>query len=203
MQPMMYICRRPVGERACDRRPDETKPRRHDQSGQQQIARGAQYLRPMGKDERIEDVSWRLLGEAQQGGQRDGLWLPLQHFDDRCAGDFLAIENALENRGLEDPETNPQADANHDDAEQERNAPAPDEELVAGNPAEHQHRDIRQEQSGGSTELRPRREKAAVLVGARPFHRQQHRAAPFAADTDALNQAEQGEDGGTPNPDQS
>ena len=38
----------------------------------------------------------------------------------------------------------------------------------------------------GHAELRPGRDQAALAVGARPFHRQQHRAAPFAADADAL-----------------
>jgi hypothetical protein len=40
-----------------------------------------------------------------------------------------------------------------------------------------------------------------MLAAARPFHRQQHRAAPFAADADALNRAQYGQDDAAPNAD--
>src|SRR5260370_7581423 len=49
---------------------------------------------------------------------------------------------------------------------------------------------VSQEQSGRPAELRPGGEKAAIFVGSRPFHRQQYRAAPFAADPDPLDQAD-------------
>jgi hypothetical protein len=38
--------------------------------------------------------------------------------------------------------------------------------------------------------LRPRRNEPAVSAGACPFHRQQNRAAPFAADADPLDEAQ-------------
>ena len=40
-----------------------------------------------------------------------------------------------------------------------------------------------------------------MLVGARPFHREQHRAAPFAADADTLDQADDGQDHSAPDAD--
>ena len=49
---------------------------------------------------------------------------------------------------------------------------------------------VRQEQPAGAPNCGQDDEEAAVLVGARPLHRQQHRAAPFAADADALDQAD-------------
>ena len=40
-----------------------------------------------------------------------------------------------------------------------------------------------------------------MLVGLGPFHREQHRAAPFAADTDALDQADERQKNGAPDAD--
>src|SRR5262249_51926909 len=74
-------------------------------------------------------------------------------------------------------------------------------ELVAGDGAEGQYRDVGQQQAGRPAELRPRRDEAAMLVGPRPLHRQQHRAAPFAADADALDEADHRQDHGPPDAD--
>src|SRR6516165_2489734 len=52
-----------------------------------------------------------------------------------------------------------------------------------------------------SPEMRPRRNEAAVGVGARPFHGQQHRPAPFTADTYALDEANDCQDDGAPDAD--
>ena len=68
-------------------------------------------------------------------------------------------------------------------------------------PAEHEHRNVCQQQAGRPAELRPRGDEAAVLVGPCPLHREQHRAAPLAADADALDEADDGEDHGTPDSD--
>src|SRR6185437_5939334 len=127
--------------------------------------------------------------------------LPLEHFDDRRALDLVLGDEAPEHRGFENAEADPQADGHHDDADEERDAPAPGQELIARVPAEEQHRDVGEEQAGGRAELRPRADEAAVLVGPRPFHRQQHRAAPLAADADALDQAQQRENDRAPDAD--
>ena len=71
----------------------------------------------------------------------------------------------------------------------------------AGDRAERQHRQIRQEQPGRHAELRPRGDKAAMGVGPRPFHRHQHRAAPFAADPDPLHGAQDRQDDRAPDAD--
>ncbi len=47
----------------------------------------------------------------------------------------------------------------------------------------------------------PARDKAAMRAGARPLHRQQHRAAPLAADPDALDEAQHRQDHGAPDAD--
>ena len=50
-------------------------------------------------------------------------------------------------------------------------------------------------------ELRPGGDEAAAVMGARPLHGDQHRAAPFAADADALQGAQDGQDDGAPDAD--
>ena len=60
---------------------------------------------------------------------------------------------------------------------------------------------IGQEQARGHAELRPRGDQSAAAVAARPLHRHQHRAAPFAADADALQHAQHGQDDRAPDAD--
>ena len=156
---------------------------------QQEIARGAQDRRAVGEDESAKDIARRLLRQPQQRRQRDLLGLALEHFEHRHAFDAVFGDHLLEDRGFEDAEPDPQPDPDHDDADQKRDAPAPHQELVARKPAEHQHRQIGQEEPGRRAELRPGRDEAAMLGGSRPFHGQQYRAAPFAADADPLDQA--------------
>src|SRR5262249_18389290 len=69
-------------------------------------------------------------------------------------------------------------------------APAPGQELVAGDFAEREDRQIGEEQTRWSTKLWPGRDKATVFVGAGPLHREQYRATPLAADADTLDQAD-------------
>src|SRR5215472_1422175 len=118
-----------------------------------------QYLRPIGEDEGEIDVGRPLLGGAAQRCQYDLLWLPLDHLERRCPLDPLLRNDAPENRRFEDTEPDVEPDRNHDDAQQERNTPAPDQELVARDGAEHQYRHVREKQPGRSTELRPRRDE--------------------------------------------
>ncbi len=125
----------------------------------------------------------------------------LDHFGDRSLLDLVLVQELLEHRRLENAEPDPQADADQDDRQRERNAPAPHGELVARPGAEAKHRQIRQEQSGRHAELRPRGDQPALAVGARPFHRQQHRPAPFAADADALQRPQHGENHRAPDAD--
>ena len=68
-------------------------------------------------------------------------------------------------------------------------------------PAEGQHCQVRQEQPGGRAELRPGGDEPAVFIATRPFHRQQDRAAPFAADPNPLDQPQQGQNDRAPNAD--
>jgi hypothetical protein len=113
----------------------------------------------------------------------------------------LLIEDALEHRRFEDAEADPQPDSDHDDADPERHAPAPVQKVIAGNRAEYEDGDIRDEQSGRSTPLRPRGDEAAMGICFRPLHRDQGRAAPLAADADPLNEADAGQNDRAPDAD--
>src|ERR1700730_13943424 len=53
-------------------------------------------------------------------------------------------------------------------------------------------------QPGRRAKLRPGGNKTPIGVGPRPFHRQQYRAAPFAADPDTLDEAQNNHDDGAP-----
>src|SRR5262249_60984946 len=86
-------------------------------------------------------------------------------------------------------------------AQNERYAPAPDQELVAGHLAEREHGQVGEEEPAGHAELRPGGDESAGMIRARPFHRHQHRAAPFAADADTLDEAQDGENDSAPETD--
>jgi hypothetical protein len=105
------------------------------------------------------------------------------------ARDSLLRDHLPEDRRLEDAEPDPQANSHHDKAQPERHPPPPAQELFARHPAERQDCEIGEEETRRPTKLRPGREEPAIFARARPLHRQQHRAAPFAANTDPLNKA--------------
>src|SRR5215469_2206548 len=66
----------------------------------------------------------------------------------------------------------------------------PAQKLIGGHPAERQDREVGEEETGRRAQLRPGREEPAIFARACPLHRHQHRAAPFTADTDPLNEAQ-------------
>ncbi len=136
-------------------------------------------LGAIGEDKGQVDVGWRLLGHPRKRREDDRPRLTLDHLDDRGPLNTVFGYDPPERRRLHDAEPDVKSDGDHHDAEQERDAPAPDQKLVAGNAAEHEHCHVCQQQPGGSTELRPRGDEAAVLVGPCPLHRKQHRATPL------------------------
>ena len=160
-----------------------------------------QHRRAIREDEGAKDIAGRLLRHPQQRRKQHLFRLTTQHFEHRYAFDALFLEDLLEHRRFKNPKPDPQTDADHDDADEERNAPSPDQELVARQPTEKKHRRVRQEQPGGGAELWPGGDEAAMLVGLRPFHREQHRTAPFAADPNALDQTDECQQNGAPDAD--
>ena len=122
-------------------------------------------------------------------------------FNNRRFLDFIITQKLPEHRCLEDAEPNPQTNPDKDDREREPDAPAPGSEQIARPSAESQYRKVRQEQTAGDAELRPRRHQAALAMMTRPFHRQQHRTARFPADADTLDHPQKGQNYCTPDPD--
>ena len=172
-----------------NRHPEKTEDGRDEYADQQKIARGAEDSRPIGENESAKNIARCLLRQPQQCGQRDLFGLALEHFEHRHAFDALFVDHLLEDGGFENTKPDPQPDPNHDDADQKRDAPPPHQELVPGQPAERQNRQIGQKEPGGRAELRPGCDKTAMFGCSRPFHCQQYRASPLAADTDPLDQA--------------
>jgi hypothetical protein len=160
-----------------------------------------QLLHAVGKDEGGEDVERRLLAHAREGAEQHFGEVAAQHLDERLALDPLLFQDLAEHRRLQDAEPDPEADRHQHDAEQERHPPAPGGEGVPGDGAEGEHREIGEEQAGRHAPLRPGGDEATVLVGARPLHREQHRAAPLAAHADPLQEAQDGEDDRAPDAD--
>ncbi len=122
-------------------------------------------------------------------------------FQDRCALDFALSEELNEDRRLENAESDIEPDPDEEKAEKERYPPAPGEELLAGHLAKREDSEVGEEKPAGHAELRRGGDEAAGMIGASPFHRHQHRAAPLAADADPLDEAQDGEDDRTPDAD--
>ena len=118
---------------------------RHQHRGENEVPRHVQRADRVGEDEGGKDVERRLFGHAQQCREDDFPRLFLDDFEDRGLLDLVAVQELLEHRRLQDAEANPQADADQDDRKRERNAPAPDHELVARPGAEGEDRQVRQE----------------------------------------------------------
>jgi hypothetical protein len=80
-----------------------------------------------------------LLGHPRERGQHDQPGLPPEHLEHRRALDPVLLNDAAEDRRLQNAKPDVEPDPDHDNAEPERYAPPPGEKLVAGNPAEQQH----------------------------------------------------------------
>jgi len=104
--------------------------------------------------------------------QKDQFRPALDDFERWRPFDPVFGEQSPKGRGLEGTEPDVEAHPNHDDAEQERDAPPPNQELIARDRAEDQHRQSCQQQSGRRPELWPSGNEATMRVRSRPFHRQ-------------------------------
>jgi len=88
------------------------------------------------KDESDVDVTRRGFRGFRQRAEHDLLGLAADYFQHRRPLDPFLLNEPREDRRLKNAEADVKADAGHDDAEQKRNAPAPDQELIAGKPTE-------------------------------------------------------------------
>ena len=107
------------------------------------------------EDEGGEDIERRLLAHARECREEDLFRVTLDHLQHRRLFDLVLGGEFGEYRRLHDAETNPQADCDQRDREQERHAPAPSQELLTGHLAEGEHREIGEEQPARHAELRP------------------------------------------------
>jgi hypothetical protein len=118
----------------------------------------------------------------------------LDHGGQRCPGALTRAPQFLERRALLHAPADQQADADEHDAEQERDAPAPGEELLGRDGrADRGEHAVGQQQSRGRAQLRVRPEQAppprrGVLDG------EQRRAAPFTARRQPLQDAQEQHD---------
>src|SRR5262249_47057507 len=157
---------------------------------EQEVARDVQRADAVGENEGCEDVERRLFAHAGEGGEYDLLRVAFDDFQYRRALDSALGQQFGEDRSLENAKPNIKPDADEDEAQEERYAPAPGEELLARHLAKREHGEVGEEKPAGHAELRPGGDEATRVIGARPFHRHQHRAAPLAAATAPLNEAQ-------------
>ncbi len=157
--------------------------------------------RAVAEDVGGEDVVRHELSGPQQGGQRD---LAPVLFDDQQNGrvrDLPEILEPREHRRLEHAHPHVETDAHQHDAGEERQAPAPlNQRLVADQPGHERQRSVGQDQSERRAHLRKARREAAAL-GIGPLAGHEDRPAPFAADGDALQRPENGQNHRAPDAD--
>src|SRR5215510_7645797 len=168
---------------------------------EQKVTRDVQAADAVGEDEGGEDVERRLFGHAGEGGKYDLLRVALDHLQYRRALDLALGQQFGEYRRFENAEPDIKPHADEDETQEERYPPAPGEELLAGHLAEREHGEVGQEKPARHAELRPGGDEPARMIGARPLHRHQHRAAPLTADADPLYEAQDGEEDRAPDAD--
>ena len=113
------------------------------------------------------DVGDAVGGDERSAGQQDGPPVLGEHLDDRQLGLRLRVPGRLELLALHEPESDPHRDDDEDGAEQERNAPAPREELLVGHRTwSQQEHEVGEEHAGRDADLRRRAVEArAALAG--------------------------------------
>src|SRR5215469_11021064 len=110
--------------------PQKSEHRLDENSHQYEVARNAEHCRSVSEDKGTDDITRRLLRHPQQRAEYYLFRLAFEHFQDGYALHAFILDNLPEYGGLGNSEPDPQADANHDDAEKERYPPPPDQELV-------------------------------------------------------------------------
>src|ERR1700756_4173765 len=127
--------------------------------------------------------------------------MTLDDFQYGRALDSALSEKLGEDRRFENPQSDIEADDDQEQTQHERYAPTPGEKLLAGHLAEREHGEVGEKEPARHAELRPGGDESAGMIGARPFHRHQHRAAPFPTDADALDETQDGQKDRAPNAD--
>ncbi|WP_170918016.1 MULTISPECIES: hypothetical protein [unclassified Pseudonocardia] len=141
--------------------------------------------------------------EDERDGQEQVLRVA-EHLDERHlrllgGGQIRLLAGLGEHRALLDPELDPQTDQDEHGREQERDAPAPLEERVAGQRGRRREDPVGQQDPAVEPHLCDRAGQAAALRCV--LHGHEHGPAPLAAGRHALDQAHQHQDQRRPDAD--
>ena len=151
----------------------------------------------VGEEPGGHDVEQRVATDHDKRALDQRLPSGLEYLRQWGSGLLVVLLHLLEHRSLLNLQANPQADDDHHDGQQERNAPAPAHERaleVASGVAQHGDQDeeqaVGQQEAERCAELGPHaRPRAAALSCC--FCGQQGRAGPLAAQAKALAEAHQ------------
>src|SRR6185437_12700539 len=145
-----------------------------------------------GKREHGEEIKDDEGGEADQDTGNKRLEVAAKQGHHGQLSRLAPVERLLVDRRLRKAEPNPQAEEYQHRAGQKWDTPSKGEELpVREATGEQQEDSARKNESGGRAELREHSIESALFRRS-IFNRQQHRAAPFAAEPKALAEAEDG-----------
>ncbi len=156
-------------------------------------------LRGVAEVEHEQQVEERAGADARAGHQEDLARVGAQHLDDRGGGQLPARAGLLEVGALRDGQPHDETDDDEHGAEQERDPPAPGEELVTGQRGQRQEDERREDHPDRAPHLRPAAEEASP-AGRRVLDRHEDRATPLAAEGEPLQEAQdhQEDRGGDP-----
>ena len=189
-----------VGELAEQRQREELD-RAADENGvEEEAAREPQLLGAVGEHENVHHVEGDVGRKARAERQHDLFRMALQKLDERSLDHGATRLDPLEHRRLDYAEPDEETDADQHDTQEERNAPAPGEELVVGQ-LRYQGKDAsRQKKADRNAELRKAAEESALAFG-RALDDEQHRSAPLAPHAQTLDEAHRHEQYGRPDSD--
>ncbi|MNP12563.1 hypothetical protein D3C76_1047980 [compost metagenome] len=166
---------------------------------QQTVGHGRVHFQELGEEEQHIELrgveGHRLPGiDAEQGDQHHLEVFPLaEGVANRLFAQLAFFFHFHEGRRLVQAQANPGRDAQQHDGKQERNAPAPDFELIAGEVTAAQHHQQRQQQAQGRGGLNPAGVEAALADG-RVLGDVGRGAAVFTAQGQALEHAQHHQD---------
>ncbi len=189
-----------VRQRAVDRLHQHADERGHDHAAERGGAGELELIGHVGHAEGHEDVDDRGVGDVRAGGHGDVARVALDRLQHRQLDDLALLAQALEHRGLLDPQPEVQRDEDHQEREQERHAPAPGLQLVVGQLPDEQERQRAEHQPELHAELREGAVEAAPLLG-RMFGQECRGTAELRAGAEALADPHQRQQDRRPDPD--
>ncbi|MCY1212194.1 hypothetical protein D9M72_239260 [compost metagenome] len=179
-----------VGQRTEQRHGQRIAGRAQHRRGQCQRTRQVQHAGDIGQrkhhHQRIEHVR----ADAHAAGHQQAPPVRDEHFLQRGLGLRIVRSHFPERRRLFDAAPQPQAEHHQRHARDERDAPAPGQEVLRAQEQRDQGNEASaQQRAGRRTHLRKGGIAPALVLPA-VLHRQQHRAGPLATDRRALHKAQ-------------